>query len=92
MALALLVVTGLVVPATLLALAEESSGCGTLFTPQLLPQANASSTCPPTDGSAVFGTAIWEVAFLIALGVVSLALAGLVVRNARRRLVAPVEV
>jgi len=84
-ALALLSVTGLVLPATLLGLAEESSGCGTLFTPQLSPRPIASSTCPPTDGSAVFGTAVWEVGFVILLGVLSLALAASIVRRAGRR-------
>lgn len=84
-ALALLSVTGLVLPATLLGLAEESSGCGTLFTPQLSPRPIASSTCPPTDGSAVFGTAAWEVGFVILLGVLSLALAASIVRRAGRR-------
>jgi len=84
-ALALLSLTGLVLPATLLGLAEESSGCGTLFTPQLSPRPIASSTCPPTDGSAVFGTAVWEVGFVILLGVLSLALAASIVRRAGRR-------
>ena len=88
--LALLAVTGLVVPGTLLGLAEESSGCGTLFTPQLSPRPIESSTCPPRDGSAIFGTAVWEVAFVIALGLLSLALGALVVRRAGRRQVARV--
>ena len=80
-ALVLLPIVGLIVPVSLLVLAEESSGCGTLFTPQLSPQPNASSTCPPSDGSGVFGATVWEVAFVIALGVVSLALAALLARR-----------
>ena len=84
-ALVLLPIVGLLVPATLLVLAEESSGCGTIFTPQLSPQPNASSTCPPTDGSGVVGTAVWEVAFVIALGVVSLVLAASLAHRVRRR-------
>jgi hypothetical protein len=85
-ALALLAITGLVLPATLLGLAEESSGCGTLFTPQLSPRPIAESmTCPPGGGSALFGTEVWEVGFVIVLGVLSLALAASIVRRAGRR-------
>jgi hypothetical protein len=81
----LLVPGGLLLPLTLLLMAEESSGCGTLFTPQLSPRPIATDTCPPTDGTALWGTAVWEVAFVIALGLLSLATTARLARRLGRR-------
>lgn len=81
----LLVPGGLLLPLSLLYMAEESNGCGTLFTPQLSPRPIASDNCPPTDGTALFGTAVWEVAFVIALGLLSLSMTALLARRLGRR-------
>lgn len=84
----LLVPGGLLLPLTLLLLAEESSGCGTLFTPQLSPRPIASTNCPPTDGTALWGTAVWEVAFVVMLGLLSLSMTAFLARRMARRSVA----
>jgi uncharacterized membrane protein len=57
---------GLLLPVALGVLASESSGCGTVVTPQLSPQPN-STDCPPADG-----TGIWEVALVVMLVLVPL--------------------
>jgi hypothetical protein len=58
---------GLLLPVALGVLASESSGCGTVVTPQLSPQPNSSTDCPPADG-----TGIWEVALVVMLVLVPL--------------------
>lgn len=57
---------GLLLPVALGVLASESSGCGTVVSPQLSPQPN-STDCPPADG-----TGIWEVALVVMLVLVPL--------------------
>jgi uncharacterized membrane protein len=57
---------GFLLPVALGVLASESSGCGTVVTPQLSPQPN-STDCPPADG-----TGIWEVALVVMLVLVPL--------------------
>ena len=58
---------GLLIPAALFLMAEESSGCGSIVSPQLQPQQGALS-CPPADGVGA-----WEFFVMGALIVVPLA-------------------
>ena len=70
---------GLLIPAALLFMAGESSGCGTIVTPQLQPQ-GGSPSCPPADG-----TGFWEVLVMAALVIVPL----VVIAYLARRLMRP---
>ena len=70
---------GLLIPAALLFMAGESSGCGTVVTPQLQPQ-EGSPSCPPADG-----TGFWEVLVMAALVIVPL----VVIAYLARRLMRP---
>ena len=70
---------GLLLPVALGVLASESSGCGTVVTPQLSPQPNASTDCPPADG-----TGLWEVALVVMLVLVPLVTTVYLARRMRR--------
>lgn len=74
---------GLLLPVALGVLASESSGCGTVVTPQLSPQPNGSTDCPPADG-----TGIWEVALVVMLVLVPLLTTIYLARRMRRMAVA----
>ena len=79
----LLVPGGLLLPVALGVLASESSGCGTVVTPQLSPQPNGSTDCPPADG-----TGIWEVALVVMLVLLPLLTTIYLARRMRRMAVA----
>lgn len=69
---------GLLIPAALLLMSAESSGCGTVVSPQLQPQ-QGTPTCPPGDGAGV-----WEILVMAALVLIPLvAIAYLARRLAR---------
>jgi uncharacterized membrane protein len=70
---------GLLIPVALGVLASESSGCGTVVTPQLSPQPNNASNCPPPDG-----TGAWEVALVVILVLVPLVTTIYLARRMRR--------
>lgn len=70
---------GLLIPAALLFMAGESSGCGTVVSPQLQPQQGTPS-CPPADG-----TGFWEIIVMAALVIVPL----IVIAYLARRLMRP---
>jgi uncharacterized membrane protein len=70
---------GLLLPVALGVLASESSGCGTVVTPQLSPQPNNVSDCPPPDG-----TGAWEVALVVLLVLVPLVTTVYLARRMRR--------
>jgi hypothetical protein len=73
---------GLLVPLGLGVMAEESSGCGSIVSPQLSPQP-IGSACPPADG-----TGLWEVALVVILIVVPLLTTIYLARRLRRTAVA----
>jgi hypothetical protein len=75
----LLVPGGLLLPVALGVLASESSGCGTVVTPQLSPQPNGTTDCPPSDG-----TGAWEVALVVILVLVPLVTTVYLARRMRR--------
>jgi hypothetical protein len=70
---------GLLLPVALGVLASESSGCGTVVTPQLSPQPNGFTDCPPPDG-----TGAWEVALVVMLVLVPLVTTVYLARRMRR--------
>jgi len=70
---------GLLIPAALLLMAEESSGCGTIVSPQLQPQQGAPS-CPPADGIGA-----WEILVMAALVLVPLVVIGYLARRLLNR-------
>jgi hypothetical protein len=70
---------GLLLPVALGVLASESSGCGTVVTPQLSPQPNGFTDCPPRDG-----TGAWEVALVVMLVLVPLVTTVYLARRMRR--------
>jgi hypothetical protein len=70
---------GLLIPAALLLMAEESSGCGTIVSPQLRPQ-SGSLTCPPADGIGA-----WEILVMVALVLVPLVVIGYLARRLSQR-------
>jgi hypothetical protein len=70
---------GLLVPAALLLLSTESSGCGTVVDPQLAPQHGVPS-CPPSDG-----THVWEILLVAMLIVVPLAAVVYLTRRLRAK-------
>lgn len=69
---------GLLIPAALLFMAGESSGCGSVVSPQLQPQ-QGTPTCPPADG-----TGFWEVLVMAALVLVPLVVIGYLARRLMR--------
>jgi hypothetical protein len=70
---------GLLLPVALGVLASESSGCGTVVTPQLSPQPNGFTDCPPPDG-----TGAWEVALVVMLVLIPLVTTVYLARRMRR--------
>ena len=74
---------GLLLPVALGVLASESSGCGTVVTPQLSPELNNASNCPPPDG-----TGAWEVALVVMLILVPLVTTVYLARRMRRMSIA----
>ena len=74
---------GLLLPVALGVLASESSGCGTVVTPQLSPQPNGFTDCPPSDG-----TGAWEVALVVMLVLVPLMTTAYLARRMRRMSIA----
>lgn len=70
---------GLLIPLALLFLAEESSGCGTVVSPQLQPQQGALN-CPPADG-----VGLWEIFVMAALVIVPLAVIAYLARRLLNR-------
>lgn len=70
---------GLLIPAALLLMAEESSGCGTIVSPQLHPQ-RGPLACPPADGIGA-----WEILVMVALVLVPLVVIGYLARRLLNR-------
>lgn len=70
---------GLLIPAALLLMAEESSGCGTIVSPQLQPQ-RGPLACPPADGIGA-----WEILVMVALVLVPLVVIGYLARRLLNR-------
>jgi hypothetical protein len=70
---------GLLIPVALGLLAEESSGCGSVVSPQVQPQERTPS-CPPADGAG-----LWEIVVMSALVIVPL----VVIAYLARRLMRP---
>jgi hypothetical protein len=69
---------GLLIPAALALMAEESSGCGSVVSPQLQPQTGTPS-CPPADGAGLL-----EIFAMAALVIVPLVVIGYLARRLMR--------